>query len=393
MDRVPPQDENPSSVMARDDPLLQAARSGHEQDARRFLDEDRTRIEAKNWNGQTALHLAVLHRHKPLAKLLLDHGANVQALAADGRRPLFMAVERGDTEIAKLLLEYHALPDLVTDGYTALHLAVEGGDMEIAKLLLEYHALPDLVTYGYTALHLAVLNGQEEATPVQEDNAAIAESSLQHGTPVDSLSPQNPTTEQHQAHVRRHIAVARVLIDYGANIDATDPDGKTPLFHAVASGNIEMTNFLLQRGANKKIRLGDGSTVEDFAKGKEGVLQLLQGETLLQGPRVGSPKADREVRFTFARSLPPPSEDDLDKRTACQGFEVSMIDFFINDDEQRNEMSASVYDILYGEGPEGILKPFRDKWMNGRQPNFTWYHLPANNVRSSFEFLDLYTEC
>jgi hypothetical protein len=154
-----------------------------------------------------------------------------------------------------------------------------------------------------------------------------------------------------------------------------------------------MTKLLRQRGANKNIRFGDGSTVEDFAKGNEEVLQLLQGETLLQGPRVRGSEADREVRFTFARSLPPPSEDDLHKRTACQGFEVTMVDFFIGDHEQRNAMSASVYDILYGKGPEGILKPSRNKLMNGQRPDFTWYHLPANNVCSSFKFLDLCTEC
>ena len=63
--------------------------------------------------GQTPLHYAVRVTHSPLlVKLLIDAGANVNAVALDGDTPLQFAVAGGHSEIADILLSAGADPEL-----------------------------------------------------------------------------------------------------------------------------------------------------------------------------------------------------------------------------------------------------------------------------------------
>jgi len=70
----------------------------------------------------------------------------------------------------------------------------------------------------------------------------------------------------------------------------------------------------------------------------------------------------------------------VNKQDACHGFEATIIDFFLGDREERIQVSASVYDVLYGKGAESIMDSAKGSMMGEQQPQFRWYHLPANNV-------------
>lgn len=69
--------------------------------------------------------------------------------------------------------------------------------------------------------------------------------------------------------------IVQLLLEHGANIDATDKDGKTPLFHAVpgpysARDNalvLPIIRMLLEAGANVNARLPDGLTTPIFIGG------------------------------------------------------------------------------------------------------------------------------
>ena len=58
------------------------------------------------------LLVAALMGHEDTAKILLDHGAEVDTRAEDGRTPLMLAANKGDTDLVSLLLQAGADPTL-----------------------------------------------------------------------------------------------------------------------------------------------------------------------------------------------------------------------------------------------------------------------------------------
>src|SRR5690606_25670277 len=76
-----------------------------------------------------------------------------------------------------------------------------------------------------------------------------------------------------------------------------------------------------------------------------------------------------------------------DMDIACKGFDVTIADFFTKADaeQKRHEQillkTGSVHDVLYEQGPSAIMGPARESQMNGGKPDFTWFHIPSNNVQ------------
>ena len=86
----------------------------------------------------TALYRAAQNGYLEIVKLLLDKGADPNAITKDNCTALQTAAERGYREIVELLLDKGAnLDDRMGNGKTALHLAAENGRREIVELLLD----------------------------------------------------------------------------------------------------------------------------------------------------------------------------------------------------------------------------------------------------------------
>ncbi len=82
------------------------------------------------------LLVAALMGHKDTAKVLLDHGAEVDSRAEDGRTPLMLAANKGDNDLVSLLLQAGADPTLTDkSGATAGSLATAKGYKELAGRL------------------------------------------------------------------------------------------------------------------------------------------------------------------------------------------------------------------------------------------------------------------
>jgi len=57
-----------------------------------------------------------------------------------------------------------------------------------------------------------------------------------------------------------HIEVVKLLLSRGANVNTYSESGITPLITAVVAGNMEMVSVLIEKGANINARAGDGSS-------------------------------------------------------------------------------------------------------------------------------------
>ena len=104
------------------------------------------------------LHIACMHKRLKIAKLLIDAGADVNALTEVGDTPLHFAVRRHDLNMVCLLLDHGADPngrrselDAWIQWTSVMELAIREADLDIIRLLVERGATVDDVTIGYAA--------------------------------------------------------------------------------------------------------------------------------------------------------------------------------------------------------------------------------------------------
>lgn len=123
------------------------------------------------------LHEAVLHGRLEIARLLLEHRADVNAVNVMGWSPLTVASQRGYGGIVTLFVEESATVDARTsEQRTTLMFAAEEGHLEIVRLLLEHHADVNVVDVDIqTPLMKAAYRGHDEIVRLLLDSNADAE--------------------------------------------------------------------------------------------------------------------------------------------------------------------------------------------------------------------------
>jgi len=164
--------------------------------------------------GLTPLHHAAERGHLDVAQVLLDKGADVQAVDGRGRPSLYLAAQR--VRMRKMRPSPDVVDLLVARGapLDACALAVLGRTDEVAALIAADPAAVDVRDAGgYTPLHLAAWNGQA--------------------------------------------ATVALLLDAGAEINACNGRGETPLALAVLyeneDGMAEVIDLLIERGATADV--------------------------------------------------------------------------------------------------------------------------------------------
>lgn len=186
---------------------------------------------------------------------LLAIGADPNKASYDGLTPLELAVARGRTEIARMLIGRGAQVNTAEGVTSALHRATLLGRADEIELLLAHGANLEAVDeQGNTALHLAS-RGQSDAP-----SAAL----IRAGANIEAVSGSG-LRPLHLACVRNSESVARLLVAHGADLEARDEEGRTPLHHAVIAGAIAAGRVVLEAGANPNARAQRGHRPLDIA--------------------------------------------------------------------------------------------------------------------------------
>jgi ankyrin repeat protein len=224
----------------------------------------------------TLLMDAVREKNVAAVKLLLVHGADVKARTESFDSALQIAAERGNLEIAKLLLAKGADPAFPAIGKSPLHEAALHGHTDVARLLLDtglrhdlYSAIAageiELVREGLQADASRALR-PDGADRMPMDYAAangqleIAKLLLANGAPVVRDKRSQLDTPLHRAIARKDVAMAELLLEAGSSPDTSVGRGgeyprSFPALHAaVAQKDLAMVNLLLSYKVDLKAR-------------------------------------------------------------------------------------------------------------------------------------------
>ncbi len=125
--------------------VFEAAALGAEERLEELLAHDGSLAGSTAADGFAPLHFAAFFGHPGAARLLVEHGADVGAIAANPMKvqPLHSAAAANCGEIVALLLERGADPNARQEsGHTALDAARQNGNSELVELLIEAGATP-----------------------------------------------------------------------------------------------------------------------------------------------------------------------------------------------------------------------------------------------------------
>jgi ankyrin repeat protein len=264
---------------------------------------------AHNDANATALIYAASSLEK--TKVLVDAGADVNARTDDGRTPLFIAAGiPGNIATVRLLLERGATVNPTSRSFadsTPLRSAIEAPDYEIAKLLVDRGA--DIKAAGFLALASAAA-----VCPKCLDLMAAGDPKAYSQALV--ISAANGDTP-----------AIKLLLDRGADVNATDPNGSTALIFATAADHapLDVVTLLLERGAKLDQKTEFGLTALDYAKlhGDTPVVDLLvkagARDTGAWKPATVTFVKNNTIQAAVERSLPILQKADVNfmQKTGC----------------------------------------------------------------------------
>src|SRR5260221_12847779 len=153
--------------------IFEAASLGRLDRLKQGLRDDASAINSRSKDGFTALHFACFFGQPEAARLLIEGGAAVDAVAANPTKvmPLHSPASAPNLRAARLLLEHGAPVNARQQaGWVPLHAAAQNGDRPMVELLLKHHADPKLANdAGKTSAMVAREKGLEEIATLLEE--------------------------------------------------------------------------------------------------------------------------------------------------------------------------------------------------------------------------------
>uniref|UniRef100_A0A182J328 Uncharacterized protein n=1 Tax=Anopheles atroparvus TaxID=41427 RepID=A0A182J328_ANOAO len=202
--------------------------------------------------------------------ILIDHGANVNAVDCNLKTPLHVAIENQHEEIIGILLCHPGIDLKIRDktGNTPFAAALQVCNDKAAQNILERlpNAAEQIDQRGRNFLHLAIMRDDRESVlfllSIHEDV-----NSLEHDV--------NQTPPLHMAVASNKEMLIRNLILAGARLNDRDAPQKTALHVVAERGTVAAVSAPLQNGADFDTVDGDGNNAPHIAV-REGHISVVR---------------------------------------------------------------------------------------------------------------------
>ncbi|KAI1109568.1 hypothetical protein F5Y14DRAFT_23861 [Nemania sp. NC0429] len=233
-------------------------------------------------DGNTALHYISASTSAEVVELLIEHGANIEAVNNEDLTPLSVATKARNNSAVQCLVEHGALINTAAGSLDGpFILACGHGTLDMVKMMHTNKADPAIVNHlNPTSLDGTALNAALFRSKETDEKQAIIQYLLKEGNaevntltmfwggalPVACLTSTIETMrlliEQYHANVNAkdntgrtplHIALYRtrahveLLLKHGADIDAVDIIQRTALHFAVLSGRLDVVKLVLDK--------------------------------------------------------------------------------------------------------------------------------------------------
>lgn len=254
------------NIMPDSTSILSSMASKLAKDEEKMMYQHMAALKSKGSESVTGLRSAVEDGFTERIQLMLNNGADVDAIDIGGYTALTIAAEMGQESAARILLENGADVNLARrNGYTALHLASEQGDESIAALLVEHGADVNARIHGFTPLLIAASKG----------HAAVVQRLILNGADISAID-YHGRSATHWISICGPDSLLRFLLDQHAPVDAYDRWKRTPLMWAIERRNFRTFRVLIQGGADVRAVAADGSTALHLATQQFGLDEVSQ---------------------------------------------------------------------------------------------------------------------
>ncbi len=285
--------------------LLHAAREGHAETAFALLDGGADIDRTSAGDGTGPMLMAAINGHYDLAIRLLERGADPNLASHAGATPLFAALnthwapksrypqqhiymqqDHTYLEVMRKLLDAGADPNarlakhlwFMSYNFDLLQIDAKGAtpfwraayalDVEAMKLLVAHGADPSIATEKVPSRRYG--RGGDDAPdasglpPVPVGGPAVYPIHAAAGVGYGQGFAGNAHRHVPDAWVP---AVRYLVEELGADVNARDHEGYSPLHHAAARGDNELILYLVEQGADVTFVSRRGQTTVDMANG------------------------------------------------------------------------------------------------------------------------------
>jgi len=274
---------------------LLGAISSEKHDLANLLIERNSDVNTVDRFNSTPLMYAIWFGNTDLAKLLINKGAYVNALNDDNKTPLDYALTNNNSEVAELLIKNGAnikgtindyqkvvvwYADIVSDFMYELSpkfkkswtIKVSGDTITTISYktpltpitITERTRINDDININYLKESIEKFFFKIETAPtisplmwaLKYHEINLAKLLIEKGADVNAKDNKGKTPLMHAIGVD----FVKLLIEKGADVNAKDNNGKTPLMHAIIKNFSEKAIFLIDKGANVNAKDNNGKT-------------------------------------------------------------------------------------------------------------------------------------